>query len=164
MNVDIIDLEEENFRNLNTLQLAMVYAAQTQKDQIVAAAEAKKTNYLNTLLKHNMSRSTILEDVVAEVDAATETQIAAVKEDLLYRLAYSDRFGDGNEFGPYHYPENPNYKLTYEQRFLVVRDYYMHLNVNAQTRLSLFGLDTLAADYLGYYYQTLYELLKSYTK
>ena len=164
MIVDIIELSDEEFQKLTSVQLAMVYSAQTQKNEILAKAETEKQKRLNTLLSHNVARSSMLEDSISEIDADAQMQVDVIREDLLYRLAYEGSYSDGNENGTYRYPENPNYNLSYEQRFLVVRDYYMHLTSNAQTRLSLFGLDSLAPDYLGQYYQTLYDLLASYCK
>ena len=163
MIVDILDYTDEELRKLSPVQLAMVYSAQTQKNEILAKAEAKKQKRLNTLLSHNAARSSMLQDSVSEIDTDAQMQVDVVKEDLLYRLAYGN-YAEGNENGPYRYPENPNYNLSFEQRFLVVRDYYMYVTNNAQTRLSLFRLDTLAPEYLGKYYQTLYDLLASYCK
>ena len=85
-----------------------------------------------------------------------------VKDDLLYQIAYDLDAGDGNEQGPYRYPENPNYTLPASQRFLVVRSYYMEITSDAEARLEAYAMDSLARTYLGEYYATLYDLLASY--
>lgn len=88
--------------------------------------------------------------------------MTAVREDLIHQLAYESLGSEGNDKGPYRYPENPNYNLTYSQRFLVVRAYYMGVTSDADARLQAFAMDSLARSYLGEYYQTLYDLLASY--
>lgn len=164
MVIDIVDLDEEQFQNLTSVQLSMVRAAQAKKDKILKSAEEKKEKFLRTLLSNRVARSTMIEDYGASADRDAETEIAVVKEDLLYQLAYEGAYSDGNEFGPYSYPENPNYKLASPQRFLIVRDYYMHITTDAEARLEAYAMDTLAKSYLGEYYQTLYDLLASYIK
>ncbi len=164
MDIDIIELTDEDYNDLSSVQLAMIYTAQTEKNNILLNAANEKIDRLNALLKQNMARSTLREDVEKQIDEDAKVKIEAVKEDLLYRLTYDKSNADGNERGKYSYPENPNYDLSYEQRFLVVRDYYMRYTKDANLRLSLFGNDVLAAEYLGEFYQTLYELFLYYTK
>ncbi len=52
--------------------------------------------------------------------------------------------------------------MSYSERFLVVRQYYMDVTSDPNARLKAFGADTLARSYLGEFYQTLYDLLRSY--
>ena len=104
------------------------------------------------------------EDDYAAAFAALEAeeQIAAVKDDLDYQLAYEALGSEGDENGPYRYPENPNYNLTPSQRFLVVRNYYMQSTEDPDARLAAYAKDTLARQYLGEFYVTLYDLLAAY--
>lgn len=162
MVIDIIDPNDEQFQNLTDLEYAMIREAQSEKNSIVAAAESKKRKLFLKALARNTARSTALPDAYAVIDAETVTKVDVVREDLLHRLAYAAMGSGGNENGTYRYPENPNYGLTYSQRFLVVRDYYMHVTTNPQARLKAFEMDSLARTYLGEYYQTLYDLLASY--
>lgn len=160
--IDIIDLTQEEYQNLNSVQLAMVRAAQAQKDQILAQAEQKKEKAFYTLLKHNVARNTAIPEQNAAIDLAAEKEIDVVREDLVYRLAYSSDLSGGNDYGPYDYPSNPDFNLSPSQRFIVVRNYYMALTSNPAQRLALYEADTLAQSYLGDFYATLYELLASY--
>lgn len=95
--IDIIDLTQEEYQNLNSVQLAMVRAAQAQKDQILAQAEQKKEKAFYTLLKHNVARNTAIPEQNAAIDLAAEKEIDVVREDLVYRLAYSSDLSGGNE-------------------------------------------------------------------
>ena len=85
-----------------------------------------------------------------------------MKDDLDYQLAYEALGSEGDENGPYRYPENPNYNLVPSQRFLVVRNYYMQSTDDPDARLAAYAADTLARSYLGEFYATLYSLLASY--
>lgn len=162
MEIDIIDLNDEKYRNLSSVQLAMVRAAQSKKNKILAEAEEEKGELFRMMLSNNMARSSALRDKKTEIDRNAQKEIDTVRADLLYQLAYEGIGQEGNEYGPYRYPENPNYNLAYAQRFLAVRNYYMSATEDPSARLQAYSMDSLARSYLGEYYQTLYELLASY--
>ncbi len=162
MVIDIIDLTDEDYSDLSSVQLAMVNAAQKKKDAILAEAEVQKGNLFRLMLSNNVVRSSALKDKYDAIDDEALKDVEVVKADLLYQIAYESLYSEGNENGVYRYPENPNYNLTYSQRFLVVRNYYMDVTSDAEARLQAYAMDTLARTYLGEYYQTLYELLASY--
>ncbi len=162
MVIDIIDLSDENYKNLSAVQLAMVRAAQAKKDKLLSEADELCGELFRMALSNNALRSTALRDRLAKERADAQRQVEAVRADLLYQIAYEGIGSEGNEQGPYRYPENPNYNLSYSQRFLVVRNYYMQATDDPNARLQAFAMDTLAKEYLGEFYRTLYELLASY--
>ena len=162
MVIDIIDLSDENYKNLSAVQLAMVRAAQAKKDKLLSEADELSGELFRMALSNNALRSTALRDRLAKERADAQRQVEAVRADLLYQIAYEGIGSEGNEQGPYRYPENPNYNLSYSQRFLVVRNYYMQATDDPNARLQAFAMDTLAKEYLGEFYRTLYELLASY--
>ncbi len=162
MIIDIIDLSDEQFEDLNAVQMAMVRAAQTEKNEILAEAEKEKGEIFKELLTNGTARSTYYDERAEAIDDEADAKVEAVKDDLLYQIAYDLDAGDGNEDGPYRYPENPNYNLSASQRFLVVRSYYMEATDDAEARLEAYAMDSLARTYLGEYYATLYDLLASY--
>ena len=125
MTIDIIDLEDPDYADLNAVQLAMVRAAQRKKDEAVAEAEEEKERLEQLLIANNFYRSSIMEYAEDRIDGETEEKVAVIRDDLLYQLAYEGLASEGDENGPYRYPENPNYNLSPSQRFLVVRNYYM---------------------------------------
>lgn len=162
MAIDIIDLTSDQYKNLNSLQLAMVRAAQAEKDKVTAAAAQEKQKLVNKLMQQNVVRSTLYEAENSRIDAETEGKVEWIRADLEHQLAYENLQSSGNEAGVYSYPTNPNYYLPYSERFLVVRNYYMNRTSDPNARLKAFGMDTLAREYLGEYYQTFYDLLASY--
>lgn len=162
MIIDIIDPTAEEYQNLSSLQFSMIRAAQAEKNRILLRAEEEKSKLFLKLLSNHVARSTTLDEQSAAIDEAANAEVDIVREDLMHQLAYEALYEDGNEAGVYRYPENPNYNLAYPQRFLIVRDYYMHVTTNPKARLEAYSMDTLARSYLGEYYQTLYDLLATY--
>lgn len=162
MTIDIVDLTSAEYANLSPIQLAMVRAAQTKKNKIVSKAEDDKRELKFFMMSNNTARSTALQYAIASIESQKQADIETVKSDLDYQLAYEALGSEGNENGPYRYPQNPNYNLGYSERFLVVRQYYMDVTSDASARLNAYRADTLARSYLGEYYQTLYDLLLSY--
>ena len=162
MIIDIVDLTDPEYSDLNAVQVAMVREAQQKKNKILARAEEEKTEYLSLLVAGDMARNSFYALTKARVDADAQAEIAAVKEDLDFQLAYEALGSEGDENGPYRYPENPNYNLVPSQRFLVVRNYYMRLTDDPEARLAAFAADSLARSYLGEFYATLYDMLAAY--
>ena len=162
MTIDIVDLTDEKYADLNAVQMAMVRAAQVKKNEIVAEADEEKASIQRQLVANNFARSYVQVMANARINTAQYKAIEALKEDLDYQLAYESLGSEGNEHGPYRYPENPNYNLTPSQRFLVVREYYMSVTDDPDARLQAYTVDSLARTYLGEYYATLYDLLASY--
>ena len=115
MIIDIIDLTDEEYSDLSAVQMAMVREAQEKKNKILAETEQQKEEYLSMLVSNNTAHNTFYALTKARLDADAEEQIAAVKDDLDYQLAYEALGSEGDENGPYRYPENPNYNLTPSQ-------------------------------------------------
>lgn len=162
MTIDIVDLSSSQYNNLSPIQLAMVRAAQTKKNKINKEAEDKKHELKFFMIANNTARSTALQYALADIESQRLSDIETVKSDLDYQLAYEALGSEGNDNGPYRYPQNPNYNLGYSERFLVVRQYYMDVTSDPNARLRAYSADSLARTYLGEYYQTLYDLLLSY--
>ena len=162
MTIDIVDLTSPEYSGLSPIQLAMVRAAQAKKDKTVADAEKEKRELKFFMMSNNAARSTALKYAIASIESKKQSDIEVIKSDLDYQLAYEALGSEGNENGPYRYPQNPNYNLGYSERFLVVRKYYMDVTSDPEARLKAYGADSLARSYLGEYYQTLYDLLRSY--
>lgn len=162
MTIDIVDLTSVDYSDLSPIQLAMVRAAQAKKDKIVKEAEEKKRELKYFMSANNTARSTALKHELEAIETQKNADVEVVKSDLDYQLAYEALGSEGNENGPYRYPQNPNYNLGASERFLVVRQYYMDVTSDPNARLRAYSADSLARTYLGQYYQTLYDLLLSY--
>ena len=164
MTIDIIDLTDPQYSGFNPAQLKLVREAQRKKNAILAKSESDILALLYHLIENRNARTSARKRREAQIRAQAEEEIDLVREKLLEAVAYEALGGDGNEYGPYRYPQNPNYNLSYSERFLVVREYYMNATSNAEARLKAYEMDDVAREYLGEYYITLYEHLKSYIK
>ncbi len=162
MTIDIIDLTDPQYSQLNAVQLSMVRAAQGKKDKILAGAQTEKDQLFRKMAANGIASSSAYSYAVQEIDEKAQSDVDVIKQDLLYQIAYENWQWEGNESGPYRYPQNPNYNLTPSQRFLEVRTYYMSVTSDPDARLRAFAGDTLAKSYLGEFYVTLYDLLASY--
>lgn len=164
MQIDIIDLTDPCYSELSPVQLALVRAAQVKKNKLVSATEEKRQKFVNKLVTNHFSHSLVYTLQQSAIEKALEEEIDVIREDLLYQLAYKTTGSEGNGLGPYSYPDNPDYSLTYSQRFILVRQYYLDLTSDPEARLQAYAGDSLARAYLGDFYQTLYEMLLSYCK
>lgn len=164
MTIDIIDLTDPKYDKLSTVQLAMVRAAQAKKDAATRKCQEAVEEIFYHFLGRNTARSTALARETQALYEALEEEVESLRADLEFQLEAENLENSGNENGPYRYPENPNYSLSYSQRFLVVREYYMNVTSDPSARLEAYRLDTLARSYLGEYYATLYDLLATYVK
>ncbi len=162
MKIDIIDLTDPQYADLSPVQLSMVRVAQGKKDEILLKANDAASELFMLMLANGNARSEARERETERIMAQANADVDVVREDLLHQLAYESLGSEGNANGPYRYPENPNYSLTYSQRFLVVRNYYMNIEKDPEVRLTAYSMDSLARHYLGEFYETLYELLASY--
>ena len=164
MTIYIIDLSDPQYADLNAVQMSMVRVAQVKKNNLLAELEEEKKALFFRLLERGTVRAYARIREETRLTDAANAEVDAVREDLLQQLAYEALSSEGNENGPYRYPDNPNYNLSYSQRFLLVRNYYMEVESDAAARLEAYRMDSLARTYLGDFYQTLYDLLASYVK
>ena len=79
MIIDIVDLTDPEYSDLNAVQVAMVREAQQKKNKILARAEEEKTEYLSLLVAGDMARNSFYALTKARVDADAQAEIAAVK-------------------------------------------------------------------------------------
>ena len=56
-----------------------------------------------------------------------------------------------------------DYNLSYNERYVIVRDFYLAIP-DTDERLALYGADEVAKKYLSSYYSTLYSVLATYSK
>ncbi len=147
---------------LSASALSFVRDAQEKKNELTAKLAEDKQNVYYDLLAKGMLRSSMLEDRCAELQSAYEADVAAVVDDLQFQIDFlgaDAEAGEGDE--EYAYPYNPDYSLDAAERYYVVYNYYMSMT-DANVRFALFQADTVAPSYLGEFYATLYDRLRSY--
>ena len=154
MTIDIITFTDEQYSGLSNDQLQEVMVAQTKKDRMTLALAEKKRKERFRLLKNGIFRSEIYEKLCVNWDEEYQTELNRIKERLLFFL----RFSTKPEI-PVEYPYLVDYALTYEERYAIVRDYYLQMYADPSERWQKFKADEIAINYLGEFYVTLHDYL-----
>ncbi len=106
-------------------------------------------------------RSSALEQELARLRAAYDTLVLRIQKDLDESIAALRAEeepapgGSGGEDAPYEV----DYRLPVRERYIAVKAYYLSYE-SAEEALADLAQDTVAQEYLGVYYDYLYELLQ----
>lgn len=160
MVLDILDSLELNESDLSVYELSFVRQAQDKKNALTQKLIAEKKQLQEKLLKNGILRGTVLEKGTQELEARYLENVAQIADDLAFRLAYLAVDGSGGNVN-HSYPNDPDYDLAPADRYYVVYKYYMAMT-DPSVRFAIFQADTLAREYLGSFYATLYDRLRSY--
>lgn len=161
MNIDIISYTAEQFAALTEGQLQEIRLAQSEKDELTAALEKGKEREYYRILRNGMARSKLYEQACERLQAEYEREVERIRNGLVFYLQYSCR---GNDTSADSAPYIVNYALPYEERYAIVRDYYMNAYTDGAERFEAFRLDVFASNYLGEYYGTLSAYLRAYAE
>ncbi|MBR2341819.1 MAG: hypothetical protein IKA72_05375 [Clostridia bacterium] len=161
MKIDIISYTQEQFAALTETQLQEIRLVQAEKDELTAKLEKAKEKEYFRFLKSGTSRSMLYEQACERLDADYQTEVERLRNSLIFYLQYTCR---GNDTSVDDAPYIVNYALSYEQRYVIVRDYYMTAYTDGAERFEAFRLDTIARNYLGEYYATLSDYLRAYAE
>ena len=80
-----------------------------------------------------------------------------ITDDLLYEINVRGNSGFGSDYTAGYLVD---YTLSYNERFKIVRDYYLAIP-DKEERMRLFSADEVAKRYLGTYYEILYTVLNT---
>ena len=114
-------------------------------------------------LKRRTFRSSILENLLAARKEEYDAEVLRIQKDLDESLEALYAEGDtGGETPPEIDPDDAPYEVDYtlsmRDRYVIVKNYYLDYDDMAQA-LADFEADDIAKDYLGTYYEYLYQLL-----
>lgn len=161
MTFDIIDISDEEVEALSVIQLKLLRTAQKTKDEWQRKFEAEMETYRKLLYSQNMEYSTLYQDEYDALNAKLQQDIDILREQLQFNMSLGepttpDDMGgsDGDESAGYPV----DYSLSYIERYVLVRDYYMSIS-DPNERLALYTSDDTARRYLNSYYTTLYNYL-----
>ncbi len=164
MTFDIIDMEEEDLLALSTVQMRLLRTAQQEKDDLTYELERDKQTFYNIVVADGMLNSGIYDAKCDELDEEYEQKVAVLKDNLIYNMSLNVPTGDDGDTGGGDDSDVGyivDYSLSYLDRYQIVRNYYMSISDPAE-RIALYTADTTAKDYLGQYYNTLYNVLSQY--
>ena len=164
MTFDIIDMEEEDLLALSTVQMRLLRTAQQEKDDLTYELERDKQTFYNIVVADGMLNSGIYDAKCDELDEEYEQKVAVLKDNLIYNMSLNVPTGDDGDTGGGDDADVGyivDYSLSYLDRYQIVRNYYMSISDPAE-RIALYTADTTAKDYLGQYYNTLYNVFSQY--
>ena len=162
MTIDIIAFSDMQYALLTSDQIELVKAAQSRKNSLTRACEARLKKEKNRLVKNGIfysDRYALLEE---EVRGECQQQIDIIREGLLFSLRYTIRPGE-NVTPPTSAPYTVDYALSYNDRLAVVKSYYETTYSVPVERFNAFKADTVAPYYLGEFYKGLYDYFLALT-
>ncbi|MBR2375927.1 MAG: hypothetical protein IKA88_06535 [Clostridia bacterium] len=157
MEIDIISYTDGQYAALNDEQIQEIRSAQSKKNALQRNLEKaiEKEKYRFTENGTLISKLWTLK--VQELTATYEREVEAVRQALLFYLRFSGK-PSGEAGATPSYPLD--YSLNDEERFTVVKQYYMTTYTNAAERFAAFQEDVYAKSYLGELYAMMYDYLR----
>ena len=160
MTFDIIDITEAEVKSLETVRLKLLRTAQQKKDELFHKLENAIAEQMRLIYSNGMENSSLLAQITAELTAEYEYQVEIIREQLLYNMSLGEPTlggetgGSGSENSAYIV----DYELSYLERYVIVRDYYLSIE-DPNERIAILRQDNVARQYLGTYYNTLFNYL-----
>ena len=161
MTIDIIDFTAEQFAFLSEEQILQIKYAQGDKDKLTADYDRKKKMAFYEIIEKGMGRSKLYEETCKTLDEEYNRKVERIRNGLVFYLQYSVR---GNDSLAENAPYLVNFGWPYEERYLIVREYYMTTYSDPVERFEAFRLDIFAGNYLGEYYGILNSYLRAYAE
>jgi len=156
MNIDIISYSDAQYARMTETQLLEVREAQLQKDRLTDQLEEDKRKQKYRLLKNGVFRSCLYEQICETLDRRYIVEVERIRDRILFYLRFVMKPEEEGESAPYEV----DYSLEYVDRFDIVKAYYLEAYTDPKERLEAYWADSVAKDYLGEYYMTLYDYLK----
>lgn len=164
MTFDIVDITEAEIKSMETVRLKLLRTAQQKKDELYHKLQNEIAEQRRLIYSNGMRDSSLLADVTASLTAEYEYQVEIIREQLLFNMSLGEPTtggetgGNGNDNTAYLV----DYELSYMERYIGVRDYYLSIE-NPNERIALLREDQVARKYLGSYYNTLFNYLVQFT-
>ena len=141
----------------------LIAEANEESEQAKREYEADCLAEKNRALARRIFRSSILEKLLETLKADYDALVLKIQSDLDESLdaLYAENEpsgGGGGDIDPDDAPYEVDYTLPMRDRYVAVKNYYLGLADKAAA-LAAFEADEIAKDYLGNYYDYLYQLL-----
>lgn len=154
MVIDVISYTDTQYAELSEEQLLEVRSAQLKKNKLTETLQKHLLEEKNRLVRNGIFTSEVWALTQKKLQEACETEIAVVREALLFYLRFSAKpTSSETENSPYPL----DYALSDEERYAVVRDYYEATYSDAKELYAAFKADTAAMQYLGELYAPLHD-------
>ena len=164
MTFDIIPITEQEVKDLETVRLKLLRTAQQKKNELTHKLENELAEQKRLAYSNGMENSTLYTQITAELTKEYNYQVEIIKEQLLFNMSLGEPT-TGDETGGSNGGNNAyvvNYELSYMERYIEVRDYYLTIE-DPNERIAILREDEVARKYLGTYYNTLFNYLIQFT-
>ena len=161
MEFDIIELTPEELSNFTSVQMQLLRSAQKNKNTLRENMDRDLRLFKSLLLTDDVFNSSLYAQKRAELEREFDFKTESIAEQLRYNLSLSEPYDPDDNDDEAGYIVD--YTLSYNERYRIVRDYYLTITDPAE-RMALYSADDTARKYLGSYYASLYNVLYSYSK
>ena len=161
MEFDIIELTPEELSNFTSVQMQLLRSAQKNKNTLRENMDRDLRLFKSLLLTDDVFNSSLYAQKRAELEREFDFKTESIAEQLRYNLSLSEPYDPDDNDDEAGYIVD--YTLSYNERYRIVRDYYLSITAPAE-RMALYSADDTARKYLGSYYASLYNVLYSYSK
>lgn len=161
---DIVDITEYEVELLTTVQKKLLRTAQQKKDEMVRKRDKQLFELKIMLNSNNMENSSIYSQMAAEIQRDFQTELDILVEQLQFNMSLREPTsgGETGDSGVDNTGYIVDYELSYLERYISVRDYYLTIE-DPNERIALLQADTVAQEYLGTYYSVLFDYLMTLT-
>ena len=144
MQFDIIDITEAETEALTTVQLKLLRTAQQTKNELYRKLQRDKQTYYSLCNTNNVYLSSLYSDKVAQLEADYDYEVGVLREQLIFNMSLNEPTHDGETGGDDIGGEDAgyvvDYELSYLERYILVRDYYLSIEDPAE-RMALYAAD-----------------------
>ncbi|MGN1060202.1 MAG: hypothetical protein ACI4QN_00565 [Candidatus Coproplasma sp.] len=161
---DIVDITEDEVDLLTTVQKKLLRTAQQKKNEMVRKRDKQLYELKIMLNSNNMENSSIYRQMEEEIQKDYQTELDILVEQLQFNMSLREPTS-GDETGDSGLDNTGyivDYELSYLERYISVRDYYLTIE-DPNERIALLQADTVAQEYLGTYYSVLFDYLMTLT-
>lgn len=161
---DIVDITDEEADLLTTVQKKLLRTAQQKKNEMVRKKEKQLAELKLMVNSANMQNSCVYVQSAEEIENDYQRDLAVLVEQLQFNMSLREPTSDGEtgDSGNDSSGYIVDYELSYLERYISVRDYYLAIE-DPDERIALLQADTVAQEYLGTYYSVLYDYLVTLT-
>lgn len=156
MNIDIISFTNEQFAALTAEQILQIKETQLKKNQLERKLQRDMLKEKHRLTDNGMFLSNIWEKYCDNLREIYTQDVEMLRDSLLFYLQYAAKPKDEQVQST---PYKVDYALSMADRYYIVRDYYLQAYTISEQRIAAFKADTVARQYLGEFYTTLYDYL-----
>lgn len=164
MDIDIINITAAELAEMTVMEQKLIRTAQQKKNELLHKKQKNVEEYTQLIRSNNSYNASIWLHYQDMLNEEYTYQVELLREQLMYNLSVheptsgEETGGSGSDNTGYAV----DYELSYIERYIEVRDYYMAIP-DPNERLTLLAADTVAQKYLGTYYSTLFNYVASFT-